>query len=239
MNTDNTFTSSQVRQFWDSVADIYDQANDNVRDAHDQRYRESFKYFPTPPPPCILNIWSRTGEAVEFLKEHNVHSNLINLEVSFAMIERARRHGRVSDYVQTDLVSLPIKSASIDLVWSLETLEHCPSPKSFLAEINRTLKVGGFLILSCPPAFAEIILRLYELVAFNHGEGPHRFLPSRTVKRLFAECGFELLDHRGTLFIPFKNRVLKKLDKLVEGPLNKVGLSDLGIRQFFCAKKIA
>ena len=39
------FSSAGVHEFWDGVADTYDRANDQLRDAHDQRYRETFTSF--------------------------------------------------------------------------------------------------------------------------------------------------------------------------------------------------
>ena len=231
----NNFSSTDVRQFWDGVAGIYDRANDNVRVVHDQRYRESLRYFSRSKPRVVLNVWSRTGEAVEFLRQQGVGAMLVNLEVSMPLIRRAVARGRGKHSVQTDLTDLPVRSDSVDLVLSLETLEHCPDPFRFLTEVYRVLRPGGTLVLSCPPAFAEFVLRIYEFFAFNHGEGPHRFPPSREVKRLLARTGFDLLDHRGTLFVPFES--LQWLDAIVERPLNAIGLSDLGIRQFFYARK--
>ncbi len=225
-----------MREFWDGVADIYDRANDLVRTAHDQRYRESLTYFPAAAPSTILNIWSRTGEAVEFLRAQQLASTVINLEVSLRLINTGRARGRDGHYAQTDLTDLPVRSGSVDLVLSLETLEHCPDPARFLGEIHRVLRPHGTLILSCPPAFAEGVLRIYETFAFNHGEGPHRFLSSRRVKQLLRQSGFDLLHHRGTLFLPFKNRIVQWVDRAVERPLNRLGLSDLGIRQFFHAR---
>ncbi len=235
----NDFTSRDVRAFWDGVSEIYDKANDQVRGAHDQRYHESFKYFVDKLPLRILNVWSRTGEGVEFLRATGVSCEIINLEVSLRMIRKGLSYGRKGKYVQTDLTHLPVKTGSFDLVWSLETLEHCPDPELFLREVHRALTDDGCLVMSCPPAFAEIVLRLYEIFAFNHGEGPHRFIASWNVKTLLRRCGFTLLEHKGTLFFPFKNSLLKKVDAAVEVPLNKLGLSDLGIRQFYFAQKIA
>jgi SAM-dependent methyltransferase len=234
----NRFSSREVQDFWDQAAEVYDRANDRVRAAHDQRYTESFKYFPASAPPRILNVWSRTGEGLEFLRTQKISSFVLNLEASFRMIQKAKDLGREGHYVQTSLTELPVQSGSMDLVLSLETLEHCPNPQKFLLELRRVLKKDGALILSCPPAFAEIVLWIYERFAANHGEGPHAFPSSALVKKLLAHCGFELLAHRGTLFFPFAHPWAQKIDGWLEKTLNPLGLSDLGIRQFYHAKKI-
>ena len=233
------FTSGDVRQFWDGVADIYEEANDNVREVHDQRYYEAHRYFPPEKPSRILNVWSRTGELVEFLKEKGVDSLVVNVELSLRMIQTGLAMGRRGHYVQSDLGDLAVGSGTVDLVVSLETLEHCPDPGRFLRELHRVLAPGGGLILSCPPRYAEIVLWIYERFAVNHGEGPHEFLSSWAVKRLLKENGFRLLNHRGTLFVPFGHRWAQKLDQLCERIFNRCGLSDLGIRQFYSARKIS
>jgi len=234
-----SFTCAEVRRFWDGVADIYEKANDNVREVHDQRYREAHAYFPREKPARILNVWSRTGELTDFLKEQGIDSFVVNLELSLRMIRTGLVLGRQGHYVQSSLDDLPVGSGTVDLVVSLETLEHCPDPYRFLRELHRVLTPGGRLILSCPPRYAEIVLWIYERFAENHGEGPHEFLPSRTVKRLLKESGFELLHHRGTLFVPFQHRWARKVDQWCESILNRCRLSDLGIRQFYNARKIA
>jgi SAM-dependent methyltransferase len=234
-----SFTCADVRQFWDGVSDIYEKANDNVREVHDQRYREAHAYFPTEKPSRILNVWSRTGELGDFLKERGIDSFVVNLELSLRMIQTGLALGRQGQYVQSSLDDLPIGSCTMDLVISLETLEHCPDPSRFLREVHRVLRPGGQMILSCPPRYAEIVLWIYERFAVNHGEGPHEFLASRMVKRLLKENGFELLHHRGTLFVPFEQPWAQRVDQWCERILNQCHLSDLGIRQFYNARKIS
>ncbi len=234
----NSFSSEDVRRFWDSVADIYDEANARVQTVHKQRYHEAIKYLPRSDGLKILNVWSRTGGALEILEPVKKSSTIINLEVSFELIRKAVSRGRSGLCAQTSLKNLPVKPGSFDVVLSLETLEHCPDPRKFISEIRRALKQDGVLIMSCPPAFAEVFLRIYSRFASGHGEGPHKFLPSRMVKRFLSDGGFELLEHKGTVFLPFENRVIRKLDGIVTTPLNSLGLSDLGIRQFYHAKKV-
>jgi SAM-dependent methyltransferase len=44
----------------------------------------------------------------------------------------------------------PVDSASVDLVFATETLEHVPEPANFLAEARRVLRDGGDLLLTVP-----------------------------------------------------------------------------------------
>jgi SAM-dependent methyltransferase len=49
-----------------------------------------------------------------------------------------------------DAGRLPMKSASVDHVTSMETIEHVPDARALLAEVRRVLRPGGYLILSTP-----------------------------------------------------------------------------------------
>jgi SAM-dependent methyltransferase len=49
-----------------------------------------------------------------------------------------------------DACRLPIASASVDLVFCTQVLEHVPQPWLLLKECRRVLKPGGWLVLSAP-----------------------------------------------------------------------------------------
>ena len=231
--TPNRFTAEDVRAFWDSVTDEYVHADGALAEAHFQRFDRAFAHFQPHDGMRALNIWSRTGEAIDYFRRRAPRLALVNAEVSPRMIAQARARYPDETFVQTDLLSLPFADEEFDFVLSLETLEHAPNPLRFLRELGRVIKPGGQLVLSCPPATAELPLRLYELFRPNHGEGPHRFLSSREVKGLLHAAGFELQRHESTLFIPVGPRFLRRLDPLLERLLAKTPLRELGIRQFY------
>lgn len=52
--------------------------------------------------------------------------------------------------VRANLVALPLRHSSIDLLVSLQTIEHLWSPEDFVAECARVLRPGGRLVLSTP-----------------------------------------------------------------------------------------
>ena len=55
------------------------------------------------------------------------------------------------DCYETDFNSaLPFADASFDGIVSIETIEHLENPWSFVRELARLLRPGGFLVLSTP-----------------------------------------------------------------------------------------
>ncbi|MEX2012773.1 MAG: methyltransferase domain-containing protein [Candidatus Levyibacteriota bacterium] len=52
--------------------------------------------------------------------------------------------------IVSDIVDIPVKSASFDAVLCVEVFEHIPRPLDALSELSRVLKKGGTLILTAP-----------------------------------------------------------------------------------------
>jgi coenzyme F420 hydrogenase subunit beta len=235
----NRFTIEEVRAFWDSVADEYVHDGRTMAETHFQRFERAFAHFRPNRRMRALNIWSRNGEAIDYFRCRAPDIELVNAEVSPRLIEKARARHPAEAFVNTDLGSLPFADNEFDFVLSLETLEHAPDPLGFLRELARVLRPGGRLVLSCPPATAELPLWLYERFLPNHGEGPHRFLSSREVKRLLQAAGLELKRHESTLFIPAGPHLLRRVEPLVERIAANTPLAELGIRQFFVCERPA
>ncbi|HNQ23983.1 MAG TPA: Coenzyme F420 hydrogenase/dehydrogenase, beta subunit C-terminal domain [Phycisphaerae bacterium] len=235
--TVNRFTIEEVRAFWDAAADEYVHDGQAMAATHRQRFERGFEYFRPRDGMRALNIWSRTGEAIDYFRQCAPRLELVNAEVSPRMIEKARARYPDETFITTTLASLPFADGEFDFILSLETLEHAPDPLVFLSELGRVLKPGGTLVLSCPPATAELPLRVYEALLPNHGEGPHRFPSSREVKQLLRAAGLELKHHDGTLFIPVGPRSLRRLEPLVERVVARTPLSEFGIRQFYVCER--
>jgi SAM-dependent methyltransferase len=94
-----------------------------------------------------------------------------------------------------DYESIPLPTASADIVAALETIEHLESPRAFCRELARILKPGGWLVVSTPNQLSLLsILCLIvrgRFVAFQDAYYPvHRtaLLPIDLV-RIAGECG--------------------------------------------------
>lgn len=232
---ENRFTINEVRSFWDRVADSYESSHNHIREAHFQRFEEAHRHLMLKPGMNVLNIWSRTGEAVPYLREQCREIELYNLEVSSRFIEIATKHFPEERFAETDLTCLQFENGFFDYILSLETLEHAPKPLQFLKECRRVLKPHGTLVMSLPPAAVELPAALFRLFANDHGEGPHRFLSSKTVKRLLHETGMTLITHKSTLLFPVGPKFLRDFGERIIQKFPDTFIGELGIRQFYIA----
>lgn len=237
MNFKNNFTLEQVKKFWDEIADIYEKENKKVSKTHNQRFIEAIKYFDLNDRDKVLNIWSRTGSAIPFLRNKNKNIELYNLEVSPQMLKIAQVKFPHENFSQTDLLRLNFPDNYFNNILSLETLEHCPEPLVFLKEFYRTLKPEGKLILSAPPASCEPFYQIYNFLGLGHGEGPHKFLSSKKVKEMLDLVSFKLKYHRGTLLIPLGPGFLRRWGEKLISKYPRSFLGELGIRQFYICQK--
>jgi SAM-dependent methyltransferase len=69
---------------------------------------------------------------------------------SLAMAAQRRPADLPVRFVQSALYRVPLRSGSVDVVVSSETLEHLSDPMAYLAEIHRVCRPGGHLSLSTP-----------------------------------------------------------------------------------------
>lgn len=232
------FRIEDVRAFWDSAARIYESSNAKFGYIHTQRYEKALEFAQLKPEIRILNIWSRTGNLIPYLRR--THGLTIhNREASPRMMAIAKQHFPEEEFSLTDLEDLSeFPDNYFDRVISLETLEHVPKPSIFMQELSRILKPGGILVMSTPPRGAELSVQIFELFFTNHGEGPHRFPWPHEVKEMLADANLTLLKHRPYVILPLGiDRLTRLSEKILTGIFGKTPLANMGYRHFYIAKK--
>ena len=235
----NPWTDRDVEAHWDRVSDIYVRENNKVKYAHDQRFVETLRYLSPESNAVVLNITSRDCEAAEYILSHEPTVRVINAEISQGLMDEAKR---IRPYVKQVKIAtysdLPFGDAEFSRIVCLETLEHVESPVKFLKELHRVSTADARMVLSCPPLTSEPAYRVYTFLFGGHGEGPHRFLPSREVKTLLRHTGWKLTMHKGTLLIPAGPIFLQRFGEWVIRKMQRTFISEFGIRQFYVCEKI-
>lgn len=234
----NWWTDKDVEAHWDRVASIYVAENNKVKSAHDQRFIESMEHLQLKNAKKVLNVTSRDSEADDFIHRENSEIAVINAEISAGLMAEATKlrpqiqQKKIETYSQ-----LPFEDNVFDRVLSLETLEHAADPLAFLMEMHRVSTADARLVLSCPPATSEVPYQIFTKLFGGHGEGPHRFLPSKEVKVMMRKAGWKVLLHKGTVLIPVGPAAIQQFGEQVISAFQGSMLSELGIRQFFVCEK--
>ncbi len=106
--------------------------------------------------------------------------------------------------VRADAARLPLRSRSVDLVYSFHALEHVPRWREALAEMRRVLAPGGSAFVGVPNKrriFAYVCnrsVRLFDAIAWNVKDWMAR-ARGRFENELGAHAGFTEEDLRAAL----------------------------------------
>jgi SAM-dependent methyltransferase len=123
----------------------------------------------------VLEIGCGLGEFTRFLAERG--ALVTGLDISPYAVDHARQlvdpHPN-ADVAVGDICNIGYPDQTFDLVVSLETIEHSPSPQNAICELVRVTKPGGRLIVTSPNYVSFV--GLYRLAM-------------RVVGRPFAEAG--------------------------------------------------
>ena len=99
----------------------------------------------------VLDIACGEGYGSALIARHAAH--VTGADIAPAAISHARaRYARCAnlEFREADCAALPFADASFDVVVSFETLEHIRAQETFLDEVRRVLRPGGFVAISCP-----------------------------------------------------------------------------------------
>ncbi len=94
----------------------------------------------------FLDVGCGTGIALEQLRKKKI--NAMGVEVSETSIKKCKDKKLIT-FLHNG-VKIPFDNQYFDMVGSFNVLEHTDSPLVFLEEQYRVLKIGGYLIISCP-----------------------------------------------------------------------------------------
>lgn len=99
----------------------------------------------------VLDIASGAGYGTSFLSNYAKH--IYGIDYSSQAIKYSKTlYGKNKnlEFLQGNAENIPIEDSFLDVVVSLETIEHIPNPEKFVKEVVRVLKPGGVFYVSTP-----------------------------------------------------------------------------------------
>ena len=106
----------------------------------------------------VLDIGCGMGQLTIFVSRH-LHRKTIGVDIDPVSLKlassRCRDGASESRFVLFDGGCFPFVSNGFEMAFAHEVIEHVPEAVSFLTEVHRLLKPGGFLIVTTPNASIE------------------------------------------------------------------------------------
>lgn len=96
----------------------------------------------------ILDVACGTGIFIETLKEKYKNIKITGIDFAQNMIDKAMKKFPDTDFIVTDVVSLPFENNTFNKVMCLNAFPHFEDKNKAVKEINRVLKKNGLFILA-------------------------------------------------------------------------------------------
>jgi len=149
-------------------------------------------------PLSVLDVGSGTGWGTRQLGERYPAAQIVALDMAIGMLQAARGtsswwgklfSGKATPYVCGDMEALPVKSQSMDMVWSNFALQWCNDLPATFVELQRVLKVDGLLMFSTfgPDTLKELRSAFKGVDGHNH---LNRFADMHDIGDMLVAAGF-------------------------------------------------
>ena len=179
MSSEQILDKKQLRTAFERAAGSYDQAAVLQREISNRMLSrlEYIKYRPE----VILDAGSGTGYGSQQLAKRYPSSQLIAIDIAYAMLLQARPNSawwqrilplqqQHSYYVCADIEQFPIKNDSVGLIWSNLALQWCNDLNRTFAEMHRILRTDGLLMFSTfgPDTLKELRQSFAKTDSYRH-----------------------------------------------------------------------
>ena len=180
----------EVRRAFGRAAATYDAAAELQRRVRDELL--SRLDYVKLEPAAVLDLGAGTGHAALALKRRYPASTVLAVDLAESMLREARRRQtlfRRFQRVCADAAALPLRSASVELVFSSLMLQWCDVPDGVFAECRRVLRPGGLLSFTTFGPDTLVELRR-AWAAADDGVHVSRFLDMHDVGDALVRAGF-------------------------------------------------
>jgi methionine biosynthesis protein MetW len=202
----------------------------------EDKYRKVLEIFSKYEFERILDVGCGDGNFSVLLKEACKAREVYGIEISEKGVEMARNNGVKAFQLDIDEEDFPFEDNYFDAIFAGEVIEHLFDPDHFLEEVHRTLKLGGYFVLSTPnlAAIHNRIALLFGyqpysvMVSLNNSLGHLRFSASgaapdhirfftlRSLKDLLKIHGFKISEVKGSCALLPKNMRFRGLFKTMD-----------------------
>jgi len=134
------------------------------RVAETSQYRKLFSPFVSFDGKTVLELGCNRGYLLHSFLQH---ANFEAIGADIHYLEEARRdYGDHIKFVQSTPTSIPLPSGSVDVVYTIDTVEHLSKPKEIFCDVFRVLRPGGVFLVHFNPWLNPHGHHLEDIITF-------------------------------------------------------------------------
>jgi SAM-dependent methyltransferase len=192
------------------------QEHDFYLEAKARRLVELARRFVGPGRPRALDVGCGPGS---FDRHVSSAFELSGVDVSPAMVERARATNPDVEYDVSEARRLPHDDGRFDLAFAVCVLHHVAGEDRLplLLEMSRVVRAGGLVAVFEHNPWNPLTRRVVRVCAFDESV---ELIPRRELASLLRRAGLETLEGEYLLFFPWRARLLQAAERaLIRVPL--------------------
>ncbi len=212
--------ASSYRSFWDETGEHFP----SLKGAASTRYYFECEralmetFFPRLTGRLLLktDLWdeAKNTEILQWAAGQGAHALGIDIAMPTVRHARAAFNGQALLCAAADVRAIPLRDNSVDLIYSMGTVEHFPEYAVALREMFRVLRPGGTAIIGVPNKLDPFLRPALVYVLNRFGRYPYGMEKSFTAgqfSQLLESAGFRPVGRSGILFMPGWLRMLDLL----------------------------
>lgn len=180
--------------FWNILAPIYDKLRRNSISGYflkkeNQAIEELFKNLLSYNIKTVCDLGVGRGNSLFLIP--NTFPYRIAIDRSLPMNQHTRKESPDTTFINADVLKIPLKKTSIDLIVCIGLVEYIPDLDSLFNQVYSILKNEGHILLSYSPK------KIITLIRYLRG---HRIYPRtwEEIEKYLKKYHLELIDSRFT-----------------------------------------
>jgi len=121
------------------------------RVAETSDYRKLFAPHVSFEDKTVLDLGCNRGYLLHSFRQHERFTGIGADLVSYYLKDARRDYGDQFQFIQTTPTTIPLPNSSVDVVYTIDTIEHLSKPRELFAEVYRVMRPGGVFLVHFNP----------------------------------------------------------------------------------------
>jgi ubiquinone/menaquinone biosynthesis C-methylase UbiE len=166
----NLFTSTPLKKFGFKTETItrFDSMENYISDRVEQidDYQALFKQFCSFEGKTVLEIGCNKGYMLDSFLQHENFTAIGGDISTEALAYGKNKFGDKIRFIRTTPDTIPLPDESVDVIYTIDTVEHLSDPKAIFMEADRVLRPGGWFLVHFHPWFGPYGTHLEDIIPY-------------------------------------------------------------------------